>query len=181
MNSGEGYSDQIYWGCLLPTANPAKSQKPHGIGHWLSLLPKRLLDSLTISGDIQDLLVFAKLCLTLCNPMDSSPPYSSVHGISQARILEHIAISFSRNTGEWIAISFSKGSSWPRDQTRISCFGRLDSLPLSYQGSPRTGYPRQMLKLAYMLMNESCLECFFRKGPHSIWWEGTYGLKLFCP
>ena len=36
----------------------------------------------------------------------------SVHGISQARILE------------WVAISFSKGSSWPRDQNCISCFGR---------------------------------------------------------
>ena len=37
---------------------------------------------------------------------------SSVHGISQARI------------PEWVAVSFSRGSSWPRDRTRISCFGR---------------------------------------------------------
>ena len=43
--------------------------------------------------------------------MDRSPPGSSVHGISQAVILE------------WIAISFSRGSSWPRDQTLISCIG----------------------------------------------------------
>ena len=35
-------------------------------------------------------------CLTLCNPMDSSPPCSSVHRILQARILEWVAISFSR-------------------------------------------------------------------------------------
>ena len=35
-------------------------------------------------------------CLTLCNPMDCSPPGSSVHGILQARILEWVAISFSR-------------------------------------------------------------------------------------
>ena len=41
-------------------------------------------------------------------PMDCSPPGSSVHGILQARILECVAISFSR------------GSSWPRDQTSIS-------------------------------------------------------------
>ena len=47
-------------------------------------------------------------CLTLCNPMDYSPPGSSVHGILQARILE------------WGAISFSRGSSWARDQTCIS-------------------------------------------------------------
>ena len=49
-------------------------------------------------------------CLTVCDPMDCSPPgSSSVHGILQARILE------------WVAISFSKGSSWPRNWTRISC------------------------------------------------------------
>ena len=51
----------------------------------------------------------AQLCPTLCDPMDCSPPGSSVHGISQARILE------------WVAISFSRGSSQPRDQTRVSC------------------------------------------------------------
>ena len=51
----------------------------------------------------------AKLYLTFCNNMDCSPPGSSVHGISQARILE------------WIAISFSRGSSRPRNQTRVSC------------------------------------------------------------
>ena len=50
-----------------------------------------------------------KSCPTLCNHLDSSPPGSSVHGTVQARILECIAISFSR------------GSSRPRDQTRASC------------------------------------------------------------
>ena len=48
------------------------------------------------------------MCLTLCNPMDCSLPSSSVHGIFQARVLE------------WVAISFSRGSSWPRDRTRVS-------------------------------------------------------------
>ena len=47
-----------------------------------------------------------------CNPMDCSPPNSSVHGISQVRILE------------WVAISFSRGSSQPRDWPCISCIGR---------------------------------------------------------
>ena len=47
-------------------------------------------------------------CLTLCNPMFCSPPSPSLHGVLQARILE------------WVAISFSRGSSWPRDQTWIS-------------------------------------------------------------
>ena len=49
-------------------------------------------------------------CPTLCNPMDCSPPGSSVHGISQARL-----------EMEWVAISFSRGSSQLRDQTCVSC------------------------------------------------------------
>ena len=40
----------------------------------------------------------AQMCLTLCNPAGCSPPGSSVHGISQARILEWIPISFSRGS-----------------------------------------------------------------------------------
>ena len=51
----------------------------------------------------------AQPCPTLCYPIDSSPPGSSVHGIPQARILEGIAIPFSR------------GSSQPRNQTWVSC------------------------------------------------------------
>ena len=47
-------------------------------------------------------------CLTLCNPMDCSPPGSFVHGILQARILGRVAISFSR------------GSSQPRNRTHVS-------------------------------------------------------------
>ena len=53
-------------------------------------------------------------CPTLCDPMDCSPPGSSVHGVLQARIVG------------WVAISFSRGSSWPRDQTWVCCIaGRL--------------------------------------------------------
>ena len=51
-------------------------------------------------------------CLTLCNPIDCSLLGSSVHGISQAKILE------------WVAIPFSRGPSQPKDQTLISCLGR---------------------------------------------------------
>ena len=52
------------------------------------------------------------VCNVLCDPIDYSLPGSSVHGILQARILE------------WVAISFSMGSSWPKDQTYISCIGK---------------------------------------------------------
>ena len=54
----------------------------------------------------------AKLFMTLCDPLDYNLPGFSVHGILQARILERVAISFSR------------GSSQPRDQTCIFCNGR---------------------------------------------------------
>ena len=46
---------------------------------------------------------------SLCDPLDCSPPDSSVHGILQARILE------------WVAMSSSRGSSQPKDRTRVSC------------------------------------------------------------
>ena len=54
----------------------------------------------------------AQSCLTLWNPMDCRPPGSSLHGILQARILE------------WVAISFSRESSWYRDWIHVSCMGR---------------------------------------------------------
>ena len=53
----------------------------------------------------------AQSCLTLCDPMDCNLLGFSIHGILQARVLE------------WIAISFSRGSSWHRDRTRVSRIG----------------------------------------------------------
>ena len=61
--------------------------------HWGPLYP--LSHNLGSKFHISCYLV-ANSCSTLCNPMDCSPPGSSVHGISQARILEWVAISFSR-------------------------------------------------------------------------------------
>ena len=55
-------------------------------------------------------------CPTLCDPVDCSLPGFSVHGILQARILE------------WVAISFSRGSSSPRDRTRVSHILEADAL-----------------------------------------------------
>ena len=48
-------------------------------------------------------------CVWLCDPMDCSPSGFSVHAVFQARMLE------------WVAISSSRGSSWPRDRTHVSC------------------------------------------------------------
>ena len=64
------------------------------------------------AGNFVLLNVCTQSLLALCDHMDCSPPGCSLHGISQARILE------------WVAISFSRGSSQPRDRTWISCIGR---------------------------------------------------------
>ena len=67
------------------------------------------LHSAIILGSLCMRAKLLQLCPTICDPVDYSPPGSSVHGIFQARILE------------WVAISFSRRSSRPRDQTQISC------------------------------------------------------------
>ena len=54
-------------------------------------------------------MLVTQLCPALCDFMDCGPPGSSVHGILQTRILE------------WVTIPFIRGSSWPRDQTQVSC------------------------------------------------------------
>ena len=54
----------------------------------------------------------AQSSLTLCNPMDCSPPGPTVHETAQARVLE------------WVAISYFRESSCPRDRTFVSCIGR---------------------------------------------------------
>ena len=69
----------------------------------------------TLSDITMLLCVLGSACLTLCDPMNCSSPGSPVAWISQGKILE------------WVAISSSRGSSWPRDRTRVSCvscFGR---------------------------------------------------------
>ena len=67
----------------------------------------------------------AQLCLTLCDPMDCSLPGSSVHGILQARILE------------WVALSFSRGASGPRDWTWVSCVaGRVFTIWATREAYP---------------------------------------------
>ena len=84
-------------------------------------------------------------CPTLCDPMDYSLPGSSVYGIFQARVLE------------WVAISLSRGSSQPRDQTRVTCTaGRCFTVwatrettlpplrePIPRQVDKKSGVPRE--------------------------------------
>ena len=107
------FCPMVSWGSNLlspppiPFLNPAHLGKACESQHCFSFL---LFHSCSVT----------RLCPTLCDPMDCSPSGSSVHGISQARTLE------------WIAIFFSRESSWPRDQTYSPA---LDSLPLWNLGS----------------------------------------------
>ena len=73
--------------------------------------------------------------------MWTSPPGSSVRGILQARTLE------------WVAISSSRGSSWPRDRTRASCIDRL-----SHQGSPYSPKVGSCLYLGLTCFRKNALE-----------------------
>ena len=65
----------------------------------------------------------AQSCLTLCNPLNCSQPDSSVHGILQTRILE------------WIAVPFSRESFQPRDRTQVSTL-QADPLLSEPPGKP---------------------------------------------
>ena len=81
---------------------------------------------------------------TICNLVDYSPPGSSVHRILQKRILE------------WVAISFSRGSFWLRDWTGISyisCTGMWIVLYRSHLGSPALSiyYPKGWWKIVFMV------------------------------
>ena len=69
----------------------------------------------------------AQSCPTLSDPMDCTLPGSSVHGIFQARVLK------------WAAISFSRGTSRPRDQTQVSCIvGRRFTVWATREAQPET-------------------------------------------
>ena len=73
-------------------------------------------EALLMTTEGKGKVLVAHSCPTICNTMDCSPPGSSVHGMLQARILE------------WVAISYSRGSCQPRDWVRFSCM-QADSLP----------------------------------------------------
>ena len=84
---------------------------------WLQHVSQHLLRASLIS------VLVTQSCLTLCDPMDYSPPGSAVHGILQARILE------------WVAIPFSRDLPNPGIKPRSPAL-QADSLPLNHHGSP---------------------------------------------
>ena len=100
----------------------------------------------------------AQLCPTLCNPMDCSPSGPSVREVSQARILE------------WVAISSSKGSSPPRDQIQIS-YVRSPFLQKSFPTAPWYSY--KLPESKYCINSLLCLQY-----PAGMTWEGA--IRVFA-
>ena len=101
--------------CVLWVPDTAEGCLRDGRGERVSI------EKLTLKERCYGLL--AQLCLTLCDPMDCGPPGSSVHGILQARVLE------------WVAIPFSRGI-FPIQGWNLGLLHRqADSSPLSLQGS----------------------------------------------
>ena len=128
--------------------------RPYGssVCQWLTNHPEKQLlsvsDSLSPPQLSWSVLCFVgQSCLTLCNPMDWSPSGSSVHGILQARILD------------WVAIPFSRGSSWSRYWTQLSC--TVDSFPAEPPGKPLGGSDGSVVKALDLKSNEVSL-CRFK-------------------
>ena len=97
---------------------------------------------------------FSQSCPTLCDPMDCSLQGFSVHGIFHARALE------------WVAISFSRGASRPRDWTRGSHIASIHFYYLSHQGSPKQNF-KEVIKLKWdplsgAVILQDC--CLYKKG-----------------
>ena len=108
-----------------------------------------------------------------CNHVDCSLPGSSVHGMFQARILE------------WVAISYSRGCSQPRDRNGISCFsciGRQILLPLSHLESPLISWASKISKnKIWEYLAELCfilLSANIKKIPLSL---SFYIKKIYSP
>ena len=104
------FSRQEYWSGLPLPSPPVFVVSLNSWGRKESETTERLnwTELLNLNFWVSEWVKVTQSCLTLCNPMDCSPPASLVHEILQARILE------------WVAISFSRGSSQPRDQTQVS-------------------------------------------------------------
>ena len=110
----EGNGNPLQYSCL----GNAQTEEPGGYSPWgckrvrhiLVTKPPPPTDMLTALG-LEGEGEVTQSYPTLCDPVDCSLSGFSVHGILQARILE------------WVTISFSRGSSLPRDRTQVSCIG----------------------------------------------------------
>ena len=135
---------------------------------FLNIFNPCLVESAYVEPWIQKESEIAQSCLTVCDPVDCSPPGSSVHGILQARILE------------WVAISFSRGSSQPRDRTRVSRIAGRRFILWATREAEYRGPVEYLFNKPWM---PSQLWAF---SPKQVWQYGTsssdipYHIKIFC-
>ena len=99
---------------------------------------------------------------SLCDPMDCSPPGSAVHGIVQARILQ------------WVAISFSRGSSWPRVLTCVSCVFCIDRWTL-YHWTTGEAQDTLITQVTKPLLSRGEVS---RPQPHLMPWNVSPAMRL---
>ena len=159
-----GFSRQEYWSGL-PVPSPVDLPDP-GFEHRSPALWEDALTPEPPGKQELYILVWwcvcmcvcsvAQSCLTLCYPMDCSPPGSSVHGISPARI------------PEWVSISFSRRSSWSRDRTWVSCIRRWVlyhwatwEAHISQWNTLRKQFPHVLILLYFCISNFKLLEKLF--------------------
>ena len=113
----------------LPCAGGYNSQQQSTLPSWHLLLGITSMDYVYVC------VLVAQSCLTLCDPVDYSPPGSSVNGILQARILE------------WVAISYSRASFQLRDRTWVSCIaGRFFTVKPPREAPMDSLSPKSWLK-----------------------------------
>ena len=103
----------------------------------------------------------AQSCLTLWDPLDCSPPGSSVHGICQARILE------------WAAISSSKGSSQPRDLNPRLLDWQADSSPLSHVGGFSPSLSLNPDEIHQLVLSKVSVQQGLSEGASATCWLGV--------
>ena len=113
-----------------------------------------------------------QLCPTPCDSRDYSPPYFSVHGILQARILK------------WVAISFYRGSSWHRDRTQVSCIAAeffiiWSTRVLEIQLISKYRGTILILELKIIMIEKEFIMIEWKKCLASIWTEGQHIPHLF--
>ena len=107
---GEGIGNPLQCSCLEnPRDGGAWWAAIYGVAQSRTRLERLSSSKYIVDSNNEKWSEVVQSCPTLCDPMDCSLPGSSIRGIFQARILE------------WVAIYFSRGTSRPRDRTRISC------------------------------------------------------------
>ena len=120
---------------MLGSVTPFLGYNSHTIAFTCSKLQKEMACPSAVTACVslspfQPKATLSHSVMSDCGPVDCSPPGSSVHGSFPARILE------------WVAMSSSRESSQPRDQTRVSCIARQILYHERHLGSPNL---RQLL------------------------------------